>query len=662
VRTQRTVTPLRLAGAVSAVALIAGAVLLVLRSDDEPARSRPLRLKTPQEVAEPTVLPPPLPDREEPEAVQRPVVALPIDVAEPPREGSEPAAREAHDINVLVLADGAPEAGAKVEIWWRDPLLSDRQRPAAVLTTDKAGLAGARVKGNAFRLVAQRADGSAVANANVQRNMAKRLADGRRGFVIELQLAALVRGVVLDVRGNPAPAAVVKLEGKPANGSHGNPRVFQVDADARGRFEARVDPGTFRVTAESGAARSFDQMVLAEPGSVHDVTLELPGDWWLQGLVHDEHGRPTPMARVTLWQDLPRDDDGNFIPVPWNKTRLDIQADVTGRFRVDLPRLAAGTLIAFTEPPHPAPGWRSHAVEVSAEDATWHRDVALQILPPAEIAGHVQDPDGRPLKGKVTIRLACGPGARDADRRLAMGDRIGKAFVNSKEDGAFALSPLLAGAAYDLGFESAEGEAAFLGELLGVPAGAQGVTLVARPDAERAGVLRGAVLGDPARSCAQVTAAWQGDDGQWALAATETRDSRFVLGGLPVDRRGLLRITTQAGNGLWLDNVDLSGRSGEITVTLPAPGGLELEIRGEGDKPVKVPSVALANLDGEEKLEDLRPKVVLRSTDDSGRASFEGLEPGRWRVRCHCSGGATASLDVVIEPGAVRHEVIRLSP
>lgn len=664
-KTRRAFTSLRLAGLLVVVAMVAGAALLVLGTRDGASeRAGPLRLRTPQEAAEPAVLPPPVAQAEEtPEPVARPVVAVPVDVPEAPREDPASAARTAHEINVLVVAGGAPVAGAKVEIWWKDPIAARVARPAASLTTDRDGFVLARIKGNAFRILAQSADGKAMGSDEVKRTQDQPLAGGRRGFLIELERAALVRGVVLDIRGHPASGAEVELQRTHVTGDWSNPRDVSVESDPQGRFEVGVAGGPYRVTAQSGGARSFDQLLRAEPGGVHELTLQLPGEWWVQGIVLDDGGRPSPKARVTLWQDLPRDGDGNVIPVPWNRTRLDVQADETGRYRVDMPRLAAGTLIAFTEPPHPAPGWRSHSSEVSAEDATWHRDVALRLLPPSAIAGHVQDPDGKPLKGKVSIRLAGGADARDAARKLAANDRIGKASVDSEDDGVFEIAPLLASAAYDLAFETALGEVAFEGEVRGVPAGAQGVTIVARPDADRAGSLRGTVLvpGDSLGGwCANVTAAWHGDDGKWVFASTETRNTRFVLGGLPANLRGLLRISSQSGAGIWLEDVDLSGRSGDVAVTLPAPGGLELQVLGEGDAAAQVPAVSLTFDRNDDWPEKLVPRAVVRPTDDAGRAAFEGLEPGRWHLRCQGRAG-TASVDIVIEPGVVRQEVIHLS-
>jgi hypothetical protein len=397
-------------------------------------------------------------------AADEPVAAAPID--------DDPTI--AREVKVVVIdSSGAPAAAATVDIWPIKPPELRHVEPAASLTTDAKGRARATLPGRELLFVAEDEGGSA---SRVQRSAlgdARLLAPGDRAFVVELRPKAHVRGRVLDVAGRPETGAVVTLSPRSEHGENRIVRSATAPAlDAQGRFEADVDGGgRYRVRADLGAERTLAVNVSTEPGGTYDVTLQFAGDWWVQGLVVDDAGQPVPGARLSVWQD----------PAEGTPQHVAGESDEVGRFRIAVKRLAPGMLVAWTEPPHPQPYWRSRAVNLSAEDAAAHHDVTVRLLPPAPISGHVRDAEGRPLKGQVALRLVDRADTEAEQRILQTVGPIGNHVGRTDASGAFSIACVPAEFAYDLSFLSDWGAPGSFGRLPGVKAGTEDVTLIARP-------------------------------------------------------------------------------------------------------------------------------------------------------------------------------------
>jgi protocatechuate 3,4-dioxygenase beta subunit len=260
-------------------------------------------------------------------------------------------------VDGIVLApDGAPLAGAAVEVWgtW--------QAHVFTATSDAHG--------------AWRVDGLETGRASVSAHT-ERYPEGKP-VKVEVDAAAPVHGVVVQmIDGAELDGTVADAAGAPV----ANARVigwrtttwdlFDVTTDASGRFARPVMPGAFRVIA-IGADRSAPPVDVAVSGRASVALVVVPSR--IAGTVVDGHGVPVAEARVVaksseLW--------------PTYLTEPETRTDGHGRFAFG--SIAPGTYTIQAAPP-------GHGDEAIAETsvATGTLDVVIVTPALATISGRVR--------------------------------------------------------------------------------------------------------------------------------------------------------------------------------------------------------------------------------------------------------------------------------
>lgn len=207
-------------------------------------------------------------------------------------EQLEIAMRRASSIAGVVRdANGEPVAGARLRLGGGSRWDSDERR---IESGRDGSFAFERVRpGNAYEVIAAHAEQgfgpTTVAGVVVE--------EGREPQPVEivLQQGAEIRGTVTDGLGQPAPYALVTIEGVPDRAwqvmqQGGGPLRY---ADAAGKFSVRGLP---EAKLKIGARRVGDLAPAVEvavvAGGVHDIELKLDQGAFLMGIVTDTQGQP----------------------------------------------------------------------------------------------------------------------------------------------------------------------------------------------------------------------------------------------------------------------------------------------------------------------------------------------------------------------------------
>lgn len=196
---------------------------------------------------------------------------------------------------------------------------------------------------------------------------------------------ATVRGVAVDEKGQPIASARIRgwriHETAPLD-----PSKPDLDAatDARGRFEAKLDPGEYQVTATKGSLSGYAEWLLEAREILDGVKLLLREGGRILGTVTQAADRrPVASAMVVLEDGRVTATDGQgkfeFEGVPWGARWILIRA----------PGLAEETEIAHLT-----------GREVA--------EVRVKMSPGISTRGRVTDAEGRPLRQAQVGRLVCG--------------------------------------------------------------------------------------------------------------------------------------------------------------------------------------------------------------------------------------------------------------
>jgi hypothetical protein len=214
-------------------------------------------------------------------------------------------------------------------------------------------------------------------------------------------IAAEIRGRILDANGDPVEGAAVRLV------SAGLPSVVlrAAKSASAGRFSfAGVGPAPVRVVADHGpdGAVSSADLRVADGRSI-EITLVLSTTGSVFGTVVDADGHPVAGATLALQG------------VPW--TVPDATSDAAGAFRLTAVPREAMFLVAT------ASGYRAARVSLPHQDDQTDREVRIRLAAAPAVEGEVLDSDGQPTRAAI---VACG--GQPSETRTA-----------SAEDGSFEL-------------------------------------------------------------------------------------------------------------------------------------------------------------------------------------------------------------------------------
>lgn len=513
-----------------------------------------------------------------------------------------PTAGRQVDIGTLVLVEGATAEGRVTDVWGR-PLANAEVRvhgEASLATSDADGrfVVADLAPGQTVELRVSLA-GYAPATLRAVR------APTDRPLEIVLENVTVLRGRVVDERGDPVAAARLRLVAEPGSTGDSPTRasaslVRFTSTDTTGSFEIPdVIAGRWDLAAraegfQNGGEEAIEVVAGEEP---QEVRVVLRQGAVVHGRVVDLDGEPVASARVSALSESR--------PPFHARSYRSTTTDSDGTYRLGgLPTRRMS--FSVEHPDHPGQA-RDLEVELGGSR------LDFQLEDGWEISGRVVDAGGRPVSGAQVRALppskgpAVGPEAREP--------------VVTGGDGSFTVSVLAHGnyivRAEKSGYASARTEEAVRIE----GQSAYGVEL----RLERGGAIAGRVTGLELDELARVR----------VLAVRPGRSVPPAMG--HVDYEGLYRLENLPwGDWMIIAVVGEMGKNVRRTVTLD-PGAeevpLDLEF-GDGltlsgqvvrtSKPVpgaQVRAVATETFSGSRVM-----------TDQEGRFRLEGLDPGTYHV------------------------------
>ncbi len=475
--------------------------------------------------------------------------------------------------------------------------------------------------------------------------LARRNGDG--DVVLPLEAVGTLEGLVLDAGGAPAAGVAVNLNSRP------NGTILGSTTDAEGRFRREgLHELNWTVGAEDSERRRVSAKVEIPPLGTASVTLRLPGEWFIDGVVLGADGAVKPGATVLAfhgpdlrdpWNDVTREHRS------WAPTRT---AD-DGTFRLPVAVLEPHVVIAYA-PDEPA----SAPALLRLDELNGRANVTLRMSVPALISGRVVGPDGAPVAGAVMtaapasppILLCVKPTARMV-RLVADGPPVPAGNVTDT-DGTFVLDGLVPGGAYDLKVmrSGRRGSAPGVTTLPAVPAGSRDV-LITVPDPVEpepaTAVLRFLVRSQATGEVvSHFTWRLEGADSR-APAAWGMQDHEDAGGALQVDRlvpgkAYTIVVKAYGFGGASLADLRASGDPAPVPVLLPAPGRLEVAVEDEHGLPLPHLAVTLRRPDG--LLGFLPLQLPSAFTDAAGHAVFLDLDPGSYSVSVQRASVVTESV------------------
>jgi protocatechuate 3,4-dioxygenase beta subunit len=239
---------------------------------------------------------------------------------------------------------------------------------------------------------------------------------------IGLVRATSLHGVVLDAKGDPAPAAWIAAKWQSSSAGRFRERFVASVADDRGRFvlDPVEDDASLEIVARSGAASSGKPERVKVGKSIPiELRIESQDSVSLRGRVLDQDGRPVTGAEIETWRASPENVIGGEKLVG-----SVITTGVDGRFQTTRD-LSRGELCCVRVS---APGkvlQRSAWMRASAEGPL---EIVLPSL--ARLTGSVHASDGTPVIG---ARIAvCGDAPQPTESR-------------TDDQGRFSLDAILPG-------------------------------------------------------------------------------------------------------------------------------------------------------------------------------------------------------------------------
>ena len=439
---------------------------------------------------------------------------------------------------------------------------------------------------------------------------------GDRAVRMELKGVGTLKGRVLLADGKPATKFTLRpYVEQPFMYVYSRQAQFD---DSEGRFSLPLAPNTYNVDAKAdGGGFTHTPNLSIAVDAVKDVTITLPAEGVVKGVVADPDGNHLSGAEVYVRK-------GGFPPTPSREQY--VRADADGTFVLHALPLEPMSLYVR----HAA--WATKIVQATPAAADKAKEITIRMSAGARVEGHVTGTDGAPVVGE-RVNLSQGFEFLDAKSTL------------SDESGAYAFARIAAGV-YNLSTGRFENGAAGQ-QKNNVKVGEEGTVTVDFTEAPKGGTgsVSGVVMvaGAPAKDASVYANDDRGMDA--GVSAKTDAEGRYLVKGLNVGR---ITVTVEATGGLQTTKrvtLDKAGATATLDFTFGTCRVTGVVVGSDGKSTVSGAWMTLEIADigsGTDAWQGVKGQAM---SDNQGKFSWTGLDPGSYRVRIVGTGYAARRTD-----------------
>lgn len=445
---------------------------------------------------------------------------------------------------------------------------------------------------------------------------------GERAARIQLKGVGTVTGKVTTKGGGPVAEYVLRpYTAGPFQYVYS--RLTHVK-DPEGKFTLQLPPGAYQIDVKAdGSSVTTTTAVTVTPNQTTDIAITLPPEGIVRGVVTDPDGNHLAGAEVYV-------KSGGFPPVAIREKY--VRADGDGQFVLKGLALEPVTLHVRHA------GFALAKVETTPVDAAKATELTVKLSAGARVEGHVKTKEGTPVAGE---RINLFQGFDFFAAKTAFTDDAGAFAFTAVGEGTYQCS-------------TGRFEANAQGQQQGVTVPASGVVKVdftKEGDTAGGGTITGTitVAGKPAVK-ASIVATDERGEASGVNTETDT-EGRFVAKGL---KAGPVRIQVQTAEGNFRTRSGTLEKSGGTVVIDVAFGASRLTgVLVGADGKVTVSGAWVQAEVNDPKGEDGGWGRVrgFATSSNEGAFSFQGLDPGTYRLRITGNMGGYASK--VTEPFAL---------
>ena len=445
---------------------------------------------------------------------------------------------------------------------------------------------------------------------------------GERAARIQLKGVGTVTGKVTTKGGSPVGEYVVRpYTAGPFQYVYS--RLTHVK-DPDGKFSLQLPPGAYQIDVKAdGSSVTTTTAVTVTPNQTTDIAITLPPEGVVKGVVTDPDGNHLAGAEVYV-------KSGGFPPVAIREKY--VRTDGDGQF------VLKGLSLEPVKLHVRHAGFALSIIETTPVDAAKATELTVKLGAGARVEGHVRTKEGAPVAGE---RINLFQGFDFFSAKTAFTDDAGAFAFTAVGEGSYQCS-------------TGRFEANAQGQQQGVTVASSGVVTVdftKEGDTVGGGTVTGTItLGGKPAVKATVTAT--DERGEASGVNTETdAEGRYVAKGL---KAGPVRIQVQTAEGNFRSKSGTIEKSGG-TVTLDVAFGSS-RLTGTlvgADGKVTVSGAWVQAEVNDPKGEDGGWGRVrgFATSSNEGAFSFQGLDPGTYRLRITGNMGGYASK--VTEPFAL---------